>query len=395
MTEQTVTRPSTTGAIDIAPGFTVVAIGTKKGLWLASSPDRSEWKLSGPFFGTLEVPSVAIDTREGRTRIFVGINDWHFGPTVVHSDDGGAHFSETSIGAVVFPKETGTSLERVWTITPDTADRPGVVWAGCEPISVFKSTDSGETFQLVQGLWDHPHREKWGAGFGGPAAHTVVPSKQDDSTVHIAMSTGGVYRTTDGGTSWEATNKGIRADFQPEDEYPEFGQCVHRISADAEDPATLYLQNHGGVYRTRDNANTWELIENGLPSNFGFSVLTHPTQGGTAWVIPVSNGDDRFFPAGKCSVYKTTDGGDTWQEQHQGLPELDYNVSLRDAEGVDHHPESLGIYFGTRGGEVWASANEGESFERIAHRLPDVLSVRAAYIPSEAAASSSGNLRNQ
>lgn len=158
---------------------TVMAIGTKKGLWLAQSLNRQDWTLSGPYFTTLEVPSVAIDTRGGRTRVFAGVNDWHWGPTVVHSDDLGATWSESEQGAVKFPEDTDTALARVWHIRPDTADRPGVVWAGCEPISVFKSTDDGENFELNRGLWDHPHRSQWGAGFGGAAVHSIVPNAGD------------------------------------------------------------------------------------------------------------------------------------------------------------------------------------------------------------------------
>ncbi len=224
---------------------TVVAIGTRKGLWLATSDDRQHWQLSDPHFLAQEVPSVAVDTRGGRTRLLAGLRSEHWGPTVVHSDDLGATWVEPDHGAIRFGADDDAALERVWQIRPDTADRPGVVWAGCEPISVWRSTDGGEHFELQRALWDHPHRAEWGAGFGGAAAHTVEPHPTDDATVHVAMSTGGVYRTTDGGTSWSPATRGIPAPFLPDPE-PAYGQCVHRIARDAADPDRLYAQNHGG-----------------------------------------------------------------------------------------------------------------------------------------------------
>ncbi len=358
---------------------TVLAIGTKKGLWLAQSRNRQDWTLTGPHFTTLEVPSVAIDTRGGRTRIFAGVNDWHWGPTVVHSDDLGATWSETEKGAVKFPEDTDTALARIWHIRPDTAERPGVVWAGCEPISVFKSTDDGENFELNRGLWDHPHRSEWGAGFGGAAVHSIVPNAADPNVVHAAMSTGGVYRSTDGGASWEPRNKGIKADFFP-DPWPEFGQCVHHITADAGDPDRLYAQNHGGVYRTDNAGDEWTSIAQGLPADFGFVFLAHPRTPGTVWTIPLKAAEERNPVGGRLSVYRSTDAGNNWEEQHDGLPEPDYNAVLRDAAAVDDNPGSVGVYFGTRGGEVFASPDEGAHFNTVAQRLPDVLSVRAAVV---------------
>jgi hypothetical protein len=258
----------------------VLAIGTKKGLWLATSEDRQRWSFSGPHFLMSEIPSIGIDTRDGRTRIMVGVRSEHWGPTVAHSDDLGATWSEPEKGAITFPEDTGAAVERIWQIYPDAESRPGVVWAGAEPISVWKSTDGGEHFELNRGLWDHPHRSEWGAGYGGAAAHSIVVNAAGDN-VHIAMSTGGVYRSLDGGTSWEPRNRGISAYFMP-DPNPEFGQCVHKIAADAGVEGRLYAQNHHGVYRTDDNGENWNSIAEGLPADFGFVMLTHPRREGTA-----------------------------------------------------------------------------------------------------------------
>lgn len=358
---------------------TVLAIGTKKGLWLATSTDRLGWELTGPHFMTQEVASTAIDTRGGRTRILAGVNDWHWGPTVVHSDDLGATWSDSEQGAIKFPEDTGAALARIWHLRPDTEGRPGTVWAGCEPISVFKSTDGGENFELNRGLWDHPHRGQWGAGFGGAAVHSIVPHPDDEAIVHAAMSTGGVYRSDDGGTSWAPKNKGIKVTFDP-DPWPEFGQCVHRIVGDAENPKRLYAQNHHGVYRTDDAGEQWNDIAPGLPADFGFVFLAHPRTSGTVWTIPLKADGERNPVNGRLSAYRSTDAGAHWEEQHVGLPEHDYNAVLRDAAAVDDHPDAVGVYFGTRAGEVFASNDEGASFHQVASRLPDVLSVRAAVV---------------
>jgi photosystem II stability/assembly factor-like uncharacterized protein len=360
------------------PANYLVAIGTKKGLWFATSPDRGTWLLSKPHFLMQEIPSIAIDTRAGRTRILVGVRSEHWGPTVVHSDDLGETWVEPDHGAVRFPADTEAALARVWQIQPDTADRPGVVWAGCEPISVWKSEDGGEHFELNRGLWDHPHRPDWGAGFGGAAAHSIALDPTNADTVHVAMSTGGVYRTDDGGASWTARNTGISAYFLP-DPNPEFGQCVHKIARDPVDPSRLYAQNHPGVYRSDDNGETWESIAHGLPSDFGFVMLTHPRQGDTAWVIPLKADGERIPPDGELAVHRTSDAGKNWTRLDNGLPAQEFNTVLRDAAAVDT-ADPVGVYFGTRGGELYASADEGTTFSEIAAHLPDVLCVRAAVL---------------
>ncbi|WP_374224838.1 exo-alpha-sialidase [Paenarthrobacter sp. DKR-5] len=359
-------------------GSVLLAIGTKKGLWLAQSRDRQRWSLSQPLFLMHEVPSIGIDTRGGRTRIMVGARSEHWGPTVFHSDDLGRTWTEPENGAIRFPEDTGSALERVWQIQPDTAGRPGVVWAGCEPISVWKSVDGGEHFELNRGLWDHPHHDQWGAGYGGAAVHSVLPAPDGEDTVHVAMSTGGVYRSTDGGASWQARNAGISAYFMP-DPNPEFGQCVHKIARDPEEPATLYAQNHHGVYRSDDNADSWQSIAEGLPSDFGFVMLTHPRRSGTAWVVPIKADGERIPPEGRLAVHRTDDGGSNWRRLDSGLPAQDFNVVLRDAAAVDT-AEPAGVYFGTRGGDVYASADEGDNFMTVAEHLPDVLCVRAAVV---------------
>ena len=205
-----------------------------------------------------------------------------------------------------------------------------------------------------------------------------TPSPADE-TLHVAMSTGGVYRSDDGGTSWQPRNKGISAYFMPDPD-PEFGQCVHKVARDAVDPDRLFAQNHHGVYTSADRGDSWQSIAEGLPADFGFVMLTHPHRSGTAWVIPLKADGERIPPDGRLMVHRTDDAGATWQASDAGLPQADYNAVLRDAACVDT-AEVPGVYFGTRGGSVYASTDEGRTFTEVASHLPDVLSVRAAVVP--------------
>ena len=367
-----------TSSVGPRPGDTVVAIGTRKGLWFATSTDRRTWQLSEPHFLMREVPSVGIDQRDGRARVLVGVRSEHWGPTVVHSDDWGENWIEPESGAITFPADTGAALERIWQLQPDTAGRPGVVWAGCEPISVWKSVDSGEHFDLVRGLWDHPHRDQWGAGYGGAAAHSISVNPNDADELHVAMSTGGVYRTIDGGRTFAPHNVGISAYFMP-DPQPEFGQCVHKIARDAEDPARLYAQNHHGVYRSDDGGSSWRSVAEGLPSDFGFVMLADPSRAGRIWVIPLVADSDRIPPDGRLAVHRSDDAGQSWQRFDDGLPPTSFNAVLRDAAAVDGN-DPTGVYFGTRAGAVYASRDGGEHFGLVTEQLPDVLCVRAVTI---------------
>ena len=265
---------------------TLLAVGTNKGLFLARSPDRATWRLSDLQFPMNAVYSVAIDTRTDRPRVLVSATSEHWGPSVFHSDDLGATWAEPQEGAIAFPADTGTALARAWALVPSPSE-PDVVWAGSEPQGLFRSEDRGEHFSFQRALWEHPHRPDWGAGFGGAAIHTVLPHPTDPDRMLVAMSTGGVYRTEDGGRSWVASNTGVRAYFLP-DPQPEFGQCVHKVARDGADPNRLFLQNHHGVYRSQDEARTWTSIADGLPTDFGFTMVAHPTRTGVAYNFPIS-----------------------------------------------------------------------------------------------------------
>jgi hypothetical protein len=359
---------------------TLLAIGTGKGLFLATSDDgRRSWRVDGPHFPMTAVYAVGIDRRRPAPRVLASVTSSHFGPSVATSDDLGRSWHEPDDAPVAFPEETGATLKRVWQFAPASAAEPDVVYAGTQPSALFRSVDGGVTYELVRELWDHPHREQWGAGFGGQAIHTVLPHPDDPARVLVAMSTGGVYRTADAGHSWAPSNTGIRAYFLP-DEWPEFGQCVHKVARDAADPDRLYAQNHHGVYRSDDGGTSWSSIADGLPSDFGFPMVAHPARAGVIYNFPLVRDGERFPVDRRCRVFRSGDAGKSWEPLTDGLPDEPYYPSvLRDAMCADD-ADPAGVYFGTRSGDVYASRDEGDSWSQVAAHLPDVLCVRAAEV---------------
>ena len=358
---------------------TVLMVGTRKGLWLGTSDEaREDWEFTGPHFDMEEVYSCLVDTRGDRPRLLAGTSSPWLGPQVRRSDDLGVTWQDTPGGAVRFPEGADAKVERVWQLVPGA--EPGVVYAGTEPGAVFRSTDGGETFALEQALWDHPHRPEWNAGFGGQAFHTVLPHPADPRSVTAALSTGGVYQTSDGGASWQPRNQGIRAEFLPEgQQFPEFGQCVHKVARHPARPERLYLQNHGGVYRSDDHGESWHSIAAGLPADFGFPIVVHPHEPDTVYVFPINGGDGRYPPQAKARVWRSRDAGESWEELAKGLPDGFFVAVMRDAMCADDH-ERAGLYFGARNGAVWGSADEGDTWRQLVSELPDVMCVKAGTI---------------
>jgi photosystem II stability/assembly factor-like uncharacterized protein len=352
----------------------IIAIGTRKGLWMARR-SNGEWSVDGPSFPMSEVPSLAwVSHADEDPTLLAGTMSPHWGPSVASSTDLGVTWHEVEGGSMHFEPDDGASLERVWQLQADPLAE-GVVWAGCEPTSLWRSEDGGQKFSLIRSLWDHPHRPHWAPGFGGAAVHTIVP-RAGASTV-IAMSTGGVYRSDDEASSWRPTNTGISARFNP-DPYPEYGQCVHKVAADAQEPLRLFAQNHHGVYRSDDDGITWTSIADGLPSDFGFVMVAHPTRAGSVWVVPIEADLRRLPPGGQLRVWRTDDAGETWRANESGLPDDCWTVVLRDAADAVAEPgsEVAAVAIGTRDGCVYVSEDDGATFTQVAAHLPDVLCVR-------------------
>lgn len=363
-------------------GDAVLLVGTMKGAFLLSSDRaRKRWNVSGPHFPGHVVYALAYDGRAGRRRIWFSSTHWAFGTTLRASDDFGKNWTNPENHPIKFPEDTGQALKQIWQIRPGLESEPDHLYCGVEPAALFESRDAGQNWSLVRGLFDHPHRPSWNPGNGGLCLHTVLPDPANPKRVLIAISAAGVYRTDDGGKTWQVKNKGIRADFLP-DKYPEFGQCVHKVARHPAGP--LFLQNHGGLYRSDDEGDSWQDIAHGVPSDFGFPMVVHPHEPETAYIVPLE-GEMRAMPDGKARVYRTRNGGGSWEALSRGLSQKGaYETVLRDAMGADSL-NPAGIYFGTRSGKVFGSPNDGGSWQLIVEGLPAITCVRAAVVGDGAA----------
>jgi len=358
----------------------LLLVGTMKGAFvLRSDKSRRKWKIEGPHFRGEAVYALLHDTRTGRGRTFAATNSMHWGPTLRTSDDKGATWSEPGPQTVRFPAESGRALAQIWQIAPGRTTEPNVFYCGVEPAALFESRDGGATWEPNKGLLNHEHQPKWQPGGGGLCLHTIVLDPKNPRRMAVAMSTGGVYRSDDGGKSWRARNVGVRAQFLPEEHrYPEFGQCVHKVVHHPSRPERLFLQNHWGLYRSDDWGDSWQDIANGVPSDFGFAMQMHPHDPDTVYIVPIEADMFRATPEAKLRVYRTKNAGASWHPLTKGLPQSDaYENVLRDALTADSF-DSAGIYFGTRSGKLFASRDEGESWEELADGLPPIVCVKAA-----------------
>lgn len=353
----------------------ILMVGTAKGTFLFDSDGgRRRWTLRGPFCEASPINHAIADPATGT--IFAGGGDPWFGPAVWRSDDLGETWTHSSEGLAY--KEGEDPIKAVWSL----ARHNGRLYAGVEPAGLFVSEDDGRTWTHVEGLQQHPSRPHWMAGGGGLILHHILPHPVDDNQLWIGISAAGVFHTADGGKTWEPRNKGTRADFMPEGQnYPDYGQCVHSLAMAPGAPDRLYQQNHCGMYRSDDGGQTWHSIEGGLPSSFGFPVAPHPRDPATIYLAPL-NGDihGRYMPDSRAAIWRTRDGGETWSDLRHGLPQENvfFNV-LR--QGLTSDPlDPAGVYFGTGSGSLYASADEGDTWFRIAEHLPTIRSVESVVV---------------
>ncbi|MCP4204554.1 MAG: exo-alpha-sialidase [bacterium] len=358
-----------------------VLVGTKKGLIVLRGPrGRGMETVSRQFPGQV----VEYATRDPRTGLYyASVTHGQFGPHVYLAEDPVGEWEQAD--GPVFPEGTDASVNRVWVIKPGVEE--GVLWAGVAPAALFKSEDSGRTWELNRGLWDHPTRPDWEGGLGGLCLHSICQWPDDAQRLTLAISAVGVWQTEDGGESWSRYSEGLVPRYLPEEARVDtLMHCVHKLEQSPVEPDTFYMQFHGGVYRSDDAGHSWQDIAGlqaqgngrGLPADFGFPIVVDPRDPNRAYVIPLVADVDRVTPEGGVRVFETRDRGASWQPKTQGLPQQDaYLTVLRQAFCHDGG-DPLGLYFGAESGTVFGSRDGGETRSAVAENLPPIGSVRAS-----------------
>ncbi|HEX9559878.1 MAG TPA: exo-alpha-sialidase [Candidatus Dormibacteraeota bacterium] len=360
-----------------------VLIGTRKGAFLASSDgSRKGWKVEGPHFAGWEVYHLKGSPADPN-RLYASQSSGWFGQVMQRSNDGGKTWEAVG-NQFAYEGEVGThawydgsphpyEFKRVWHLEPSLND-PDTVYAGVEDAAIFKSSDAGQTWNELPGLRTHKTASGWAPGAGGLCLHTILIDPSNPDRMFGAISSAGVFRTDDAGQTWRAVNHGLRSNHIPDPD-AEVGHCVHRIAMHHSRPKTLFMQKHWDVMRTDDGGDTWREISGDLPTDFGFVVDVHANEPETVYVLPITSDSLHYVPDGKLRVYRSKTGGDEWEALTNGLPQKDCYVNvLRDAMAVDAL-DPCGVYFGTSGGQVYASADAGDSWTSIVRDLPGVLSV--------------------
>ena len=352
----------------------LILAGTRKGLFLLrGDEDRREWKVNDPLLPGWEIFHAVVDPRDGM--LYACTNSFVYGATVHRSSDLGQTWERAE--ELGLPEESELKLERTWHLEPGHESQPETLWLGGAPGVLFRSDDRGKTWEPVRGVVEHPTREQWNPGAGGMCCHSIQLDPSDANRLYIGISAAGVFRTDDGGESWSPANKGTAADFMP-DPYPEVGQCVHKLLVHPSRPDRLWQQNHCGVYRSDDRGESWERLDgNGLPSGFGFPIALHPREPDTAFVVPEEGAENRVTCNGRLGIYRTRDGGASWEERPQGLPTPAWSAVMRESMASDGL-DPVGIYLGTQSGSVFVSPDEGESWVEAARQLPPILSIEVA-----------------
>lgn len=356
----------------------LLMVGTQKGAFFFWSDEaRRGWRVEGPLLKGWEVLDLQLDQRRNPT-IFAGIGHFIWGSTIHVSRDFGRQWQQVE-HSPRYEEDSGRALERVWCIAPGHSSEPETLFAGVAEAGLFASRDGGVHWQEVEGLNDHPTRGEWAPGLSGLCCHTVLVDPANKRRMWAAISAGGVFRTENGGANWERCNSGLPINIPPESDSTT-ASCVHSmvVSPDASD--VLYMQHHDGVFRSVDGGSSWHRIEQGLPSRFGMCMAMHPKDSRIIYVLPLESPEFRSYIDGKLTVYKSIDGGESWRPSREGLPgDLYYPSALRQAMATDSF-DQCGVYFGTTGGHVFFSSDEGESWGVMPEVLPRILCVTAAVL---------------
>jgi hypothetical protein len=352
---------------------TELMVGTKKGLFVLDGEPGAGFEVSARAFAGEPVEYAMRDPRSGR--LLASVTSSFYGPKIWHADDPAGEWTQAD--GVALPAEGDAALERIWVIAAGEDDRS--VYAGGDPGVLFESRDGGATWELNRALWDHPTRPSWEPGGGGLCLHSIVPWPGDPERLALGISAAGVWLTEDGGRSWRQGNEGLVARYLPEDARAGSTMfCVHSLHRAPKRPERMFMQFHGGVYRSDDAGASWTDIGDGLPSDFGFPLTVDPGDPDSAFVIPLRADHDRVTPDGRVRVCETRDAGATWSERGDGLPQRHaYLTILRQAFAGVGEGADLELYFGATSGDVFGSADAGATWFTAASRLPPVHSLTA------------------
>lgn len=353
--------------------MTELVLGTKKGLFLLEGEPEQGFEVSARHFAGEPVDFATRDPRSGR--LFAAVGSPFYGPKLWYLDDGSGEWSQAA--GVALPEGGKQALERIWIVKPGEAD--GLLYAGADPGVLFESRDGGQSWELNQALWTHPSRSEWQPGGGGLCLHSIVPWPGNPDRLLVAISAAGIWLTEDGGQTWRRGNRGLDPRYLPEEGREEaIALCVHHVERSPARAERLFLQFHGGVYRSDDAGESWTEIGASLVSDFGFPLAVDPADADSAYVIPLRADVDRVTPDGVVRVFETRDAGSSWTPRGDGLPqEHAYLTVLRLAFDRVGRDGGLELYFGATSGEVFGSADAGARWFSVAARLPPVFSLTA------------------
>jgi photosystem II stability/assembly factor-like uncharacterized protein len=366
-----------------------VLAGTRKGAFvLTSDGKRKNWEVNGPYFGGWEIYHLKgspVDTN----RLYASQSSGWFGQLIQRSNDGGKTWEPVG-NKFAYAGDAGThqwydgtphpwEFKRVWHLEPSLTD-PDIVYAGVEDAALFRSSNGGQTWEELPGLRGHGSGPHWQPGAGGMCLHSILLDRSNASRIFVAISAAGTFRSDDGGLTWRPVNRGLKSEFMP-DPTAEVGHCVHRIAMHQSRPHILFMQKHWDVMRSNDAGESWHEVSGNLPTDFGFAIDVHAHEPETIYVVPIKSDSEHYPPEGKLRVYRSRTGGNEWEALTDGLPQSNCYVNvLRDAMAVDTL-DSCGVYFGTTGGQVYASADAGDTWVPIVRDLPAVLSVEVQTLP--------------